>query len=239
MKGDYANGRIYKIEPICEHDENEVYYGSTCQLLCKRMDFHRSGYKSWKAGKRGKTRSFDLLDKYGVENCKIYLVELYPCETKEELFAREGYYIKINKCVNKHVPGRTRKEHYEDTKEIILEQRKPYQKEYYKNNKEKHSQTNKEYRETHKDEIKEYRKEYYVEHKHDASIKGKDYYKENSEMIKQRSKIYRQKNIEKLSTKYNCECGGKYTYETKRKHIKSTKHIEWQNEQKVGEVVDV
>ena len=58
-------------------------------------------------------------------------------------------------------------------------------------------------------------------------------------MIKQRSKIYRQKNIEKLSTKYNCECGGKYTYETKRKHIKSTKHIEWQNEQKVGEVVDV
>ena len=32
MKGDYANGRIYKIEPICEHDENEVYYGSTCQI---------------------------------------------------------------------------------------------------------------------------------------------------------------------------------------------------------------
>ena len=64
MKGDYANGRIYKIEPICEHDENEVYYGSTCQILCKRMDTHRSGYTSWKAGKRGKTRSFDLLDKY-------------------------------------------------------------------------------------------------------------------------------------------------------------------------------
>ena len=39
MKGNYANGRIYKIEPICEHDENEVYYGSTCQLLCKRRIF--------------------------------------------------------------------------------------------------------------------------------------------------------------------------------------------------------
>ena len=130
MKGDYANGRIYKIEPICEHDENEVYYGSTCQILCKRMDGHRNNYRSWKNGKTDKINSFDLYEKYGVENCKIYLVELYPCETKEELFAREGYYIKNNKCVNKNVAGRTRKEHQEDNKEILLEQRKPYLKEY-------------------------------------------------------------------------------------------------------------
>jgi hypothetical protein len=239
MKGDYAKGRIYKIEPICEHDENEVYYGSTCQLLCKRMDSHRSDYRLWTSGKHNKTSSYELFKKYGVENCKIYLVELYPCETKEELFAREGYYIKNNKCVNKHVPGRTRKEHYEDTKEILLEQRKPYQKEYYKNHKEKHSQTNKEYREKHKDEIKEYLKVYNDEHKQEISINGKDYYKKNSEMIKQRSKNYRQKNIEKLSTKYNCECGGKYTYESKSKHLKSTKHIEWYNEQNVEEVNDV
>ena len=96
MKGDYANGRIYKIEPICEHDENEVYYGSTCQLLCKRMNKHRSDYKYWLNKKRDKTSSYELFEKYGVENCKIYLVELYPCETKEELLAREGYYIKNN-----------------------------------------------------------------------------------------------------------------------------------------------
>ena len=94
------------------------------------MDGHRNNYRSWKNGKTDKINSFDLYEKYGVENCKIYLVELYPCETKEELFAREGYYIKNNKCVNKNVAGRTRKEHQEDNKEILLEQRKPYLKEY-------------------------------------------------------------------------------------------------------------
>jgi len=172
MKGDYANGRIYKIEPICEHDENEVYYGSTCQLLCKRMDKHRTNYKCWLNGSNKYTSSFILFEKYGTENCNIYLVELYPCVTKEELLSREGYYIKNNKCVNRMVAGRTQKQYYEDNKETLLEQHKPYNK-------------------------------------------------------------------EKLSTKYNCECGGKYTYESKRKHIESIKHIKWQNKQKLGEVVDV
>ena len=235
MKGDYANGRIYKIEPICEHDENEVYYGSTCQLLCKRMDSHRRDYKGWLNNKCDKTSSYDLFEKYGIENCKIYLVELYPCDTKEELLAREGYYIKNNKCVNKIVAGRTQKQYYEDNKEILLKQ----QKKYYEDNKEILLEQQKKYRETHKDEIKEYLKEYYDEHKQEISIKSKDIYKENCEMIKQRSKNYRQKNIEKLSTKYNCECGGKYTYESKSKHLKSTKHIEWYNEQNVEQVHDV
>ena len=40
MKGDYRR-KICKIEPIVDHDENEVYYGSTTQLLCKRMGTHR------------------------------------------------------------------------------------------------------------------------------------------------------------------------------------------------------
>ena len=100
MKGDYANGRIYKIEPICEHDENEVYYGSTCQILCKRMDGHRGCYKHWLNGSKKYISSFILFEKYGVENCDIYLVELYPCDSKEQLLAREGYNIKNNKCIH-------------------------------------------------------------------------------------------------------------------------------------------
>ena len=202
MKGDYANGRIYKIEPVCEHDENEVYYGSTCQILCKRMDGHRSDYRLWTSGKHNKTSSHELFEKYGVENCKIYLVELYPCETKEELFAREGYYIKNNKCVNKHVPGRTRKEHYEDTKEILLEQRKPYQKEYYKDNKEILSVKVKKYRDANKDSAQAYSKEY-------------------------------------RKIRYTCSCGSEISFAHKHDHLKTKKHIEWQNEQNVEEVNDV
>ena len=209
MKGDYANGRIYKIEPICEHDENEVYYGSTCQLLCKRMDSHRRDYKCWLNNKRDKTSSYDLFEKYGIENCKIYLVELYPCDTKEELLAREGYYIKNNKCVNRYVAGRTRKQHYEDNKEILLEQRKPYKKEYYYKNLQK---------------IQEYKKQHY---------------EKNKEIIAEKTKIYRENNKDRLHAKINCECGSEYSFVFKNKHLSTKKHIKWQKEQELEEVVDV
>ena len=42
-----------------------------------------------------------------MENCKIELVENYACNSKEELNAREGFYIQNNECVNKLVAGRT------------------------------------------------------------------------------------------------------------------------------------
>jgi hypothetical protein len=130
MKGDYANGRIYKIEPICEHEEHEVYYGSTTQLLCKRMDKHRSSYKYWKQTGKNKFMSFELFDKYGVDNCKIYLVEKYPCESKEQLEAKEGQYIRNNQRINKVVIGRSKAQHYQDNKEAILLKRKQYCEEH-------------------------------------------------------------------------------------------------------------
>jgi len=35
----YQNGKIYFIEPICEHEENERYIGSTTkQYLSQRME---------------------------------------------------------------------------------------------------------------------------------------------------------------------------------------------------------
>ena len=66
----YGNGKIYKIEPICDHDDGDVYIGSTTkQYLSQRMDTHRTGYKSWRIGKHGKTSSYILFEKYGIENC--------------------------------------------------------------------------------------------------------------------------------------------------------------------------
>jgi len=160
MKGDYANGRIYKIEPICEHDKNEVYYGSTCQLLCKRMDKHRSDYKCWLNKKRDKFSSFELFEKYGVENCKIYLVELYPCETKEELFAREGYHIKNNKCVNRYVAGNQLAVGIKEYHQIYRNQHKDenieYGKIYRENNKQKLKENRTIYVAKNIDKIKEY-----------------------------------------------------------------------------------
>ena len=97
MRGDYSNGRIYFIEPICDHEDNEFYYGSTLQKLCKRMDKHRSSYKSWMDGKSKKVMCYNLFEKYGIENCKIELVENYPCSSKEELCKRR-IYTERNMC---------------------------------------------------------------------------------------------------------------------------------------------
>jgi hypothetical protein len=147
----YGNGKIYRIEPMCDHDDDAVYFGSTSQKLCRRMDTHRGNYKRWKDGKHNKVTVFNLFDKYGVENCKIYLVENYPCDSKEELESREGYYIKNNVCVNKYVAGRTPKQYKIDNKEKIVENNKEYKlknrdiikvknKEYKLKNKDKISQ---------------------------------------------------------------------------------------------------
>ena len=70
---------------------------------------------------------FDIFEKYGIENCKFFLVELYPCKSKEELEAREGYYIRNYDCVNKYIHGRTSKQYYNDNKNKL--------KEFYINNK--------------------------------------------------------------------------------------------------------
>ena len=135
----YSNGKIYKIEPNCEHEEEEIYIGSTTkQYLSQRMEKHRSSYKYWKEGKCGKTNSFILFEKYGVENCNIILLEYINAQSKDELTAKEAEYIKNYKCINKYLPFQTNEER-----------------------KEKNKDKNKTYRLQNKDKIHEYNKEYY------------------------------------------------------------------------------
>lgn len=148
----YSNAKIYKIIDI---GYNDCYYGSTCQPLSKRIGDHKKNYKCYKDDKYGFITSFILFDKYGLENCKIELVENYECKTKEELRQREGWYIKNNDCVNKRIPGRTQKEYYEDNKD----NKKDNMKEYYEKNKDKIKELKKDYYEKSKDKIKEYRKQ--------------------------------------------------------------------------------
>ena len=130
----YSNGKIYKIEPITEHDEGDIYIGSTTkQYLSQRMDKHRSSYKGWKINKTKKMMSYDLFDKYDVNNCQIVLLEIVNANSKDELQAREKHYIKLLNCVNKYVPMRTKQEYKDDNKVKILE----YQKQYKIDNREK------------------------------------------------------------------------------------------------------
>jgi hypothetical protein len=126
----YSNGKIYKIEAIdaVECDGN-IYIGSTTkQYLSQRMDSHRQDYYLWKKGnaKVSKLKSFDIFEKFGVDTCRIILLETFPCKSKDELTSRESYYMKSLKCVNKVIPHRTREEYRIDNKEIIKEKAKEY-----------------------------------------------------------------------------------------------------------------
>jgi hypothetical protein len=124
----YNNGKIYKIEPL-KGEEGEIYIGSTTKkYLSQRMTKHREDYNRWKNGKRRKIMSFDSFDKYGINNCQIILLENCPCESKDQLHARESHYIKTLNCINICIPGRTKREYYEDKKEQVLERNRQYQK---------------------------------------------------------------------------------------------------------------
>ena len=102
MPINYHLAKIYKIEPLNPDDEADVYIGSTCEpILARRMAGHRRDYTRWKAGRYGNVTSFMLFEKYGVDNCNIFLIENYQCNNKDELMKREGHYIKTIPCVKK------------------------------------------------------------------------------------------------------------------------------------------
>jgi hypothetical protein len=153
---DYSKSKIYKI--YC-NITGETYYGSTVQPLHKRVGAHKANFDRWKNGKTNYVKSYDIIERGDYD---YSLVENYPCDSKEQLHSRERYWIENFECVNKCIPGRTKKEYRDVNKEKIAEQNKEYReqnkgkiKEYREQNKEKI----KEYREQNKEKIEERRKQ--------------------------------------------------------------------------------
>ena len=88
----YKNGKIYKIT-----SGDKLYIGSTTQSLSQRLGGHKSSKKHG-----GHCSSFEIINN---TDCQITLIELYPCNSREELLARERYHIDKNpQCINKCVP---------------------------------------------------------------------------------------------------------------------------------------
>ena len=122
----YNKSKIYK---IVDNNYTKTYYGSTTQKLSQRMALHRSTYKNGVASTSAKL----LFDEFGLDNCKIELVEEVSCSSKDQLAKIEGKYIKENECVNKQIAGQTKQEYKEKNKEHTKE----YIKKYYHENKDK------------------------------------------------------------------------------------------------------
>lgn len=189
----YQNGKIYK---IVDCGYNKCYIGSTCNTLAKRISWHRSDYQKYKNGKSKSAKAFDIFDEYGVNNCKIELIERYPCASKDELLKREGYHIQSNECVNRMVAGRSRTEYYIQNKEDVLSKMKYY----YVNN---------------KDDVLTKVKNYYINNKDEVLTKMKNYYLQNKEDILSKSSI-------KITCSY-CGCSCRKNNITN--HNRSKRHL--------------
>lgn len=116
---DYSKGKIYK---VVNDILNMRYVGSTVQPLSARMSAHRANHKSG---------GFARYQKWGmIEDCKIYLIENYPCKDKHELESRERHFIERfgagSGCVNIQIPTRTRAQYNQENRERILQGKKQY-----------------------------------------------------------------------------------------------------------------
>ena len=100
------------------------------------------------------TCSYSILEK---NNYKIELIETYPCLTREELNAREGFHIRNTECINRCIAGRTKQEYYKENQEKILEQKKHY----HEDNQDQLKEKMKSYYEKNKKKILEKRKSQY------------------------------------------------------------------------------
>ena len=170
----YQDGKIYKI--VCRIT-NLIYIGSTTnKYLCNRLGQHKYAINNKNLRQSTSKEVLKNNDYY------IELIELVPCNSKDELTKRERFYIESTDCVNKCVPGRTSKEYYSVNKDKLIK----YQTEYNEQNKEKISEHKKIYREQNKDIITEY------------AVK---YRENNKEKISERQKLYRDQNKEKISEK--------------------------------------
>jgi hypothetical protein len=152
----YQQGKIYK---LISSQTDKIYIGSTCKkYLSQRLTAHKNSYKLYlKNNTCDYITSFEILK---LEDVEIILIETYPCNSKDELTARERHWMeqhkdiiinKVRPIINKEDKKEYYKEYYEDNKE----HKKEYYKQYCEANKEQIKEQRKQYREAHKESIKE------------------------------------------------------------------------------------
>jgi hypothetical protein len=204
-------GNVYKI--IADNDETQmVYIGSTLQKqLSARMKNHRDDYTAYKKGtKPNFTSSFILFDEFGIQNCKIVLLQSYEVSSKDELRAKEQEWIdKIPNC-NKYKAFLTE----EQKKEYRLN----YDNQYAIDNREKIAERHKVYAEKHKEEIATYQEQYRADNHEKLLADKKADYQKNKE-----------KYLASQAEKVICICGLTLSRGNLPAHERSQQHLDFVN----------
>lgn len=160
----YQNSKIYKL--IC-NETTDIYIGSTTEKLCVRFNQHKY---DWVHCRSSLTSSLI----FNMGEAKIILLENYPCNTVDELRAREQFYIDSLDCVNKQSAKRKEnanqiaKEKYRAT-----EKGQQTEKNYKETHREMYRQSTKKYLEKNKDKVNE-KKRIKVECPHCKKVMNKN-----------------------------------------------------------------
>jgi hypothetical protein len=200
---DYSKGKIYK---LVSNYTDDIYIGSTCNTLSRRKSGHLKDYKRYLSGKYNYISSFKLFEKGNVD---VVLIEECSVHNKDELHRRERYFIENYNCVNKCIPGRTKKEYYDDNKDKF--------KEYYEVNKDNVKQQKKQYYEVNKDNVKQQSRQHYENNKDKVKQQTKQYYENNKDKVKQQTKQYYENNNDKVKQQM------KKRYEINKDKVKQQK----------------
>ena len=147
----YSDGKIYK---IISNQTNKIYVGGTAEkYLSKRLAAHRSNFKKWKNNKYHYVSSFELIQ---YPDHKIILIEKYPCDSRDQLLAREQYWIDQNKDICLNIQNAFGKD---------LERSRQQQKQYRKINKDILEKKKKEYIEKNKELVSQRKKNWYMKNR--------------------------------------------------------------------------
>ena len=205
LNNKYASGKIYK---LVDKNFTKLYIGSTTQELSQRMTDHRRQYRQWQEGSNKFTSSFEIFEEFGIENCEILLLEIYPCNNKMELRKREGEHIMKHDCVNRVVAGRCSKQYYKDNQAKI--------KQYYIDNKLRIEQ----YRNDNREILREKAKIYRLGRKEKEQERHRIYHMNNRDAKNERK---RQRIL--------CGCGVTFSRGSPKHHKQTKKHLMWLNTQ--------
>ena len=211
----YKNGKIYQLLCIDGH----YYYGSTVQRLYERLSTHKN------LSKTDNTVLYNHINTIGWDNVSMELVENYPCETTQQLRAKEDEYITQSKddslCLNvnrayvsKDERKEKVKEYYEENKDAILAYSVQYREEnrneilekklmYREQNRTLLCEKQKEYAQQHPESVHEARKKYYEDHKEEQAEYYKEYRKAHQQRIQAKqlewNKKKREENAEQIA----------------------------------------
>ena len=207
------SGIIYGL--IDERNNSLFYIGSTTLSLSDRFSRHIN------ASKVKDTPVYQTINEIGIENIGIISIEIYDDISVEELRKREGEYIKENigmGITNIVIAGRTRAEHYQDTKE----HQSHIHKKYYIKNRDRLISYAKEYHEANRDEILRKKREKAATEEERA--KRREYLEKNKEHIRKLThENYLRKKAEKLEYQRRYRAANREKVNAKQREYRASK----------------